>query len=54
MCKDEAATEIEAGRARLRNLIERMAEEHWAREVFAFAAGARRRRLFSGVSSCRT
>jgi hypothetical protein len=37
MSKDEAATEIEAGRARLRNVIGRMAEEDWAREVFAFA-----------------
>lgn len=37
MSKDEAAAEIEAGRARLGNVIERMAEEDWGREVFAFA-----------------
>jgi hypothetical protein len=35
--KENAATEIEEGRSRLRNVVERMAEEDWAREVFAFA-----------------
>jgi hypothetical protein len=36
MSKDEAATEIEAGRARLRSVIERMTEEDWSRAVFSF------------------
>jgi hypothetical protein len=37
MSKAEAAGEIEDGRARLRGVIERMAQEDWAREVFVFA-----------------
>jgi hypothetical protein len=41
MSKDEAATEIEAGRARLRSVIERMTEEDWSRGVFSFGGRPR-------------
>jgi hypothetical protein len=40
MSKDEAAEEVQEGWTRLRTVIGRMAEEDWAREVFA--SGGRR------------
>jgi DinB family protein len=41
MSKDEAADEIEAGWTRLQNVIARMAEEDWSRDVFTFAGHSR-------------
>jgi hypothetical protein len=41
MSGDDAATEIAEGWARLRSVIDRMGEENWARDVFAFGGRSR-------------
>ena len=41
MSGDDAATEIEEGWSRLRNVVDRMSEADWAHDVFTFDGHAR-------------